>query len=231
MKLTVLAFALLLFACKTQEDALVGKPPSGGDDLVSTPRQISTSADRADRPKYPDPALTIETWPYNEERTTFELTWNGGNKPVPLHEAPNPNSTLLGDVVWKNGERIAWQNTAVAVYQPRVFRAKEEWAVEGPAHSAGYLTNEDYVSETLRKGQSVEVYLYAGSGQCYLGLGGKIFLGLCPPKDSFIGQFTGKLRAEWYQPVKMVWWIQITGGAVTGWFPVDDRVVVDIQRG
>lgn len=229
---TLICLSLLVLGCKTQDDSLVGKPPSGGDDLVAKPRQITSSEKKGpERPRYPDPLLTVATWPFNEERTTFELTWNGGNKPLPLHEQPDPNSPLLGDVVWKNGERIAWQNSVVAVYAPMVVRAKEEWSVEGPTYSEGYLTNDDYVSETLKKGQAIDVYLYAGSGQCYLGLGGKIFMGLCPPRESFTGSFTGKVRSEWYQPVKKVWWIQITDGTTSGWFPMDDRVLVDIQSG
>lgn len=222
-----MAVTIGLSSCKTQDEQLVGKPPEAESELVAKPRLVQ-KAERPERPPIPDPGLLVQTWPYVEDRKTFVLTWQGGDQPVPLHEAPDPNSPLLGEVTWDNGERILWQGTAVAVYQPAVVRAKEEWLVEGVTYNSGYVTDPEYVSVMVKKGQPVEVWLYAAAGQCYLRLDQKVIQGTCPPPESFHGAFQGEMPAEWYQPAQKVWWIQISGSNLTGWFPVDDRVVVDI---
>lgn len=225
----VLILALLTtFGCKTPEEQLVGKPPVGEKESVRRPKPIGETEKREERPEYPDPKLVLETWPYVEDRKTFELTWEGGDDPAPLHLKPDPNSPVIGDAVWEDGEEIGWQNTVVAIYQPKVVRATQEWFVEGPFYQEGYVTDPGYVSETLRKGQPLEVYLYAGAGQCWLGLDDQIFRGKCPPPEKFSGPFQGKIPQEWYQPARKVWWIQVSVEDVTGWFPLDDRVVVDI---
>lgn len=223
------AIATAVVACKTPEEQLVGKPPTGEEEVVRRPKQVGESESTRKRPTYPDPLLALETWPYVEDRKTFSLTWDGGNNPVPLHIQPDPNSRILGDAVWNDGEEIGWLASVVAVYRPKVVRAAEEWFVEGPVYQEGYVTDQEYVSETLRKGQPIEVYLYAGAGRCWLGLDDQIFEGTCPPKEKFSGSFEGQIPAQWYQPLEKVWWIQISADGTTGWFPMDDRVIVDIN--
>ncbi len=227
----IVALVLLGLAtsCKTAEEGVVGKPPEEAEQVAARPTRIEGEKKaEAPRQTYPEPLLAVEAWPFQEERRTFELTWNGGQTRLPLHAEADPNSELLGDVGWKNGERIRWQGSVVAVYQPATYRATEEWQAEGPVFTTGYLTGDDFVNETIRKGQGVDVYLYAGGGQCFLGVGQKIFTGACPPKASFQGPFQGPDAASWYQPVQRVWWIQVADGLNTGWVPVDNRIVVDI---
>jgi hypothetical protein len=220
--------AIVSAGCKTPEEQLVGKPPTGEEEVVRRPTAVGESHDRSERPEYPDPVLVLETWPYVEDRKSFVLTWDGGDNPVPIHLKPDPNSRILGEAVWRNGEEIGWQASVVAIYQPSVMPAKEEWFVEGPVYEEGYITEQEYVSETLRNGQRIEVYLYAGAGRCWLGLDGKIFQGVCPPKEKFSGSFQGNVPAQWYQPARKVWWIEVSTDMATGWFPMDDRVIVDI---
>lgn len=224
--LTLCAFALV--ACKTQQEALVGKPPA--DEAAGRAPVIEMGSPSAKpRATYPPPALAVATWPYADDRTTFRLTWAGGKSALPLHESPDPNSPRIGEVAWSNGEEIPWLNTFVAVYEPARLRAKAEWLAEGDVFTSGYQTDVEHVSETIDRGQSVAVYLYAGAGQCYLGVSGKIIIGRCPPPEAFQGTFEGESVSRWYQPVKKVWWVQISSGPTTGWVPLDDRVIVDIE--
>lgn len=224
---TVIALALL-GGCKTPEEQLVGEPPTGDEEVIRRPKATGEMASEARRPEYPDPKLVLETWPYVEERKSFRLTWDGGDRPVPLHIRPDPNSRVLGDAVWENGETIGWNASVVAVYQPSTMTATQEWFVEGPVYEGEYVTKDEFVSQTLKKGQRIDVYLYAGAGRCWLGLDDEIFQGGCPPREKFAGSFDGKIPAEWYQPAKKVWWVEISADSAAGWFPVDDRVIVDI---
>lgn len=221
-----LVLSLFVIGCASQQETLVGKPPAEDDAVAAKPRQIATEREEPPaRPNYAPPAVSLETWPFVEERRTFELTWNGPGT-VPLHEAPDPNSPILADVAWKAGERIRWEGTVVSVYAPSRLRATSDWPVEGAVYTTGYVTTRDYVSETIRAGQSVEVYAYAGARQCILGSRGKLFTAPCPPPDAFAGSFDGDDPAKWYQPARSVWWIKATVGLDTGWFPVDDRIAV-----
>ena len=224
--LTLVMVIALLGSCKTTEETLVGKPPETGAAKEQSASVAPTEP--PDRPRYPAPRLTIASWPYVEPNTTFVLTWSGGDKAAPLHEAPDPNSRLLGDVVWENGERILWTDTAVASYEPRVLQSTEEWFVEGPVYRGGYLVDQEYVQLEVPARGRVEVWAYAGDGQCYLGKGAEIFTGPCPPPDRFTGFGPGRVAAELYMSPRKMWWIQITGNNITGWVPVDDRMTVDI---
>ncbi len=216
--------AVSLWGCKTVEDGIVGKPPPTGAAVSPTP----AAAPAPERPRLPPARLTLATWPYMEHGLSFKLTWTGGNHRAVLYEEPDLNAPLLGDVVWDNGERILWQDTAVASYSPRVVRAKEEWFVEGPVHDDGFLVDQEFVQLDVKKGDRVEIWAYAGDLQCYMSRRSKIILGPCPPADRFSGLGTGPVPAEWYMPERKVWWIQISANNVGGWLAVDDRISVDL---
>lgn len=220
-----LLIAALLTGCAAPQDELVGKPPAQARVEEQTP---PTPPPQPDRPKYPQPRLVVSGWPYAEKGISFMLTWAGGNRPAPLHAEPDPNSPLLGDVVWDNGERVLWMDSVVATYQPRVIKATAEYAVEGPVYTEGYLTDEEFVQRVIAKGQTLEVWGYAGDGVCYLAQRSKIFTAPCPPPEQFTGFAEGKVPAEWYMPAAKIWWIRITGDNLSGWVPVDDRMIVDM---
>lgn len=217
--------AVAVLGCSTPEETVVGKPPEAGA-VVEQPTADKSAP--AAQPRFPPARLTLAIWPYIEANATFVLTWSGGNHPVPLQAAPDPNARQLGDVVWKNGERILWQDSVVGFYKPRVLRANQEWFVEGPVYTEGFLTDQEFVQLTVKKGQRVEVWAYGGDGLCYMAHDKDIFSGPCPPQDLFGGFGPGKVRAEWYMPEQKIWWVQIVGNNVSGWVPVDDRMTLDI---
>lgn len=233
----VAAFLLLLLGCKTPEETLVGKPPD--KEKAATRGEIQITGDpnsssdvpgqpQQKRPAVPPPAITMEGWPYEEPGNNFRLSWSGGKSRVPLFAQPDPNSAIVGDVTWKNGEEVRWTGTVVSVYQPSVYVAKHAVTIQGTIYTTGYLTGDPYITHELRKGQRLGLFLYAGSNECYLGVDKGLFSAPCPREEDFRGNFRGANAAQKYQPQKLVWWIQIPAGLNSAWFPLDDRFVVDI---
>lgn len=225
MTRAIILFSLLLAGCSAPQEELVGKPPETGQVVEQSQPQAAPPPPQR---RFPAPRLAIGGWPYHEPGNSFELTWTGGNKRAPLHAAPDPNSALLGDVLWDPGERILWNDSAVAVYEPRVVRATAEWFVEGPVYQDGFLVEEEFLALEIKPGDRLEIWAYGGDLQCYMSKRSKIFTGPCPPADRFKGLGQGPIPGKWYEPKKRAWWIQITGNNLSGWVPVDDRMTVDI---
>ena len=216
---------MMLVGCASQEEQVVGSAPVGGA-AIERPKPAPPPA--PEQPKYPRPALVVNTWPYVEVSTTFSLIWQGGSKAALLHTAPDPNAPIVGEVTWEQGEKILWRDTVVAVYAPRVATATDEWFVEGPIHAEGYIESQEFSQIELRKGDRLSVWAYAGDNQCYLSHRGPILVGPCPPTDRFRGLGVGQVRAERYMAQTKMWWIQITGANMEAWVAVDDRMAVDI---
>lgn len=224
-------------ACETPKEGMVGEPPPDDgvqmDSRTGGPRRIRLRTDDKKLPKktYPDALFGAPLWPYVEEGTTFELTWNAAPGTLEVHEKPDPNSAIAGEYALKKGQRIPWRSTWVGVYKPALFRAETRVEFDGTRYAPGNPDrNEAPVSETVHPGETIAVYLYAGATTCYVGVGQTLMLTACPTPNQFAGDFSGRTRAEQMHPEKRIWWVYIETQKVAGWIPIGDRVMVDIIR-
>lgn len=224
-------------ACETPEEGLVGAPPDEDTQVVSRPagaRRIALPGDankRQSDTQYPEPLFGAAVWPYIEESTTFELTWGGPTAALAVHERPNPNSAIVGEHTLKTGDKVPWRNSWVSVYKPALYRAKTRVALSGTRYAPDDRDVHDApIDATVAPGQTIAVYHYAGAATCYLGVGKSLLLASCPTSQNFNGNFSGRTRGEQMHPEQRIWWVFIETQQVSGWIPVDDRVLVDILK-
>lgn len=176
-----------------------------------------------------DPILLVPRWPFDDGQSQYRLVWNGGDSRLPLFAEPDPNSKLLGEVSYKDGDEMETTADYTAVYQPTIFRTKRSLTVEGRIHGSRSRGEAGQAfSKKLPKGSSIAVWLYAGDGDCYLGVGGRIIVGECPDPANYVGDFDGPSIAFAMRPLQKIWWVQISTPVATGWVPLDDRVYVDL---
>ncbi len=193
------------------------------DEVAARPEQTPGIASR----QFRDPLLLVPRWPFDDGSSQYRLVWNGGETTLPLFEEPDPQSRIVGQLSYKDGETIETAGDYLSVYRPNQFRAKRRLTVEGKVHgSAG--PSDRVFSRVLERGDTLNVYGYAGGVQCYLGAGGKIFVGQCPTPEDFNGRFDGPSLPYQMQPVEKVWWVRIETPVKSGWAPLDVRVFADI---
>ncbi|GEM_PF-5613022 len=180
-----------------------------------------------DGPDY-NPIFEIEGWPYQEVGSTFRILWKGGQKSVPVYEKPSLDGIAKESISFEKNEGIGWVASHVAVLAPAIYTAKEDILVEGfEVFSAGYLKGDDAFSRVLKKGSKLRLLMYAGDGQCYIGVGNKAIESLCPTPESFLGSFKGRDMRETMQPASRMWWIELEGGL--GWIALDNKYIVEIR--
>ena len=217
--LVVLAVAIAAFGCGGSRAVERVQTDTVGD---------PSSRARTDRERFMDPALLVPGWPFDDGKSQYRLFWDGGESVLPLFAEPDPNSRLVGQVTYKNGEEIETTGDYLAVYKPAIFRTRKSLVIEGVVHGAGAASRGQRFSKQLRKGHAVAVYGFADPGRCYLGVGGRIIIGSCPTPVDYVGTFEGPSQAFQMQPLEKIWWVQITTPLGSGWIPLDDRVVADI---
>jgi hypothetical protein len=225
--------ALATASCASEPETVVGEPPPKQEvqvrervDRIPVGEREPTEAEKTE----PEPKMSISGWPFQESGTAFRLVWQGGDKATILFEEPSLNAKKLAEIMWENGEEVATRGTAVAIFQPSVYRATQATRVEGYLYDVdSYRTGGAAVSYDIAAGETVEVYHYKSDGVCYLGVRSRIIEGNCPTQDAWQGNFKGKIPGEVYKPGARIWWVQISTPQASGWVPVDDRFAVDIE--
>jgi hypothetical protein len=233
--LTVLAASLCIAttACETPKETLVGEPPE--EDVIAAnrpagPRRIKLpGADDKTANTAPEAVFGAAIWPYIEEGTTFELTWGSPKTSLAVREQPSLNANIVGHYKLAEGDSISWRRTWVGVYKPVLFEAKTTVELQGTRHAPNKSRlHNTPATATVATGETIAVYHYAGTANCYVGVDKVMMQTACPSPDRFAGDFSGRTRAEQMHPQKRIWWVLIEVQQVSGWIPVDDRILVDI---
>ena len=230
-KYCFLISVLVVSACAAPKDELVGvAPPTESVGGPTRSDRIELGPEVVARPtNNPEPLVSIEGWPFQDEARRFTLTWNSGNEPVVLVDIPSLNGVPVAEAVFKPREVIRWSQTSVGVFRPSIYRAKATTEVEGYNYGSSYRTENDQFYAELKKGEQVFLYHYLGEGQCLLQAKGQLFESICPTSDKFAGNFKGSDSAMMYQPAERIWWVFLGSAGSGGWMIVDDRVAVDIE--
>ncbi len=211
---------------------MVGKPPTDDQAVQARPTtdriQIGPKKQEA-RNDYPEPQLLWNGWPYNEEAHDFTVEWGGGNEQIPLYASPSLNAEIQKQTTLKRGEQIRWTQTAVAVFQPSIYRVKNQFLMEGFVYGDGYRAGGETFSQELSPGEVVGVYQYASEGMCIMGVRQTMVEAICPTEENFKGNFEGSFTAAQFQPAERIWWLYVNTDGGSGWMVLDDRAVVDIE--
>jgi len=223
--------AIFALACSTPADEVVGEPPPTEENAPSArATNIKLGSRTVTRNDQPEALMTVTGWPFNEEGNTFKLTWGGKRTTLGLVDKPTLNGEVIDTLRVDNGEEIIWNNTAVAVFAPSVWRVKKPVLVEGYRWSDDYRTGGDLFSREIGPGTKIKLYHYSGQGLCILEVKGMKVEALCPDQEHYEGVFQAPTRAAIYQPRESLWWVRMRSTGGGGWFPLDDRVIVDIEN-
>ena len=218
----VLVIALAMFASTVGCGGTTGSTSQDKQVVEGAPLQEQK------RQKYLNPLLTVKGWPFDDGKSQYRLTWAGGNTQLPLFAEPDPNSPLLGQLSYEDGDEIETSGDYVAVYVPSTFRTRRTLTIAGSVHKPDSASHGSKFRKTLRKGATVSVFMYAGDGRCYVGIGGRIIVADCPDDKDFVGTFDGPTEPIQMQPLGKLWWVYVNTPAADGWIPLDDRVIADV---
>jgi hypothetical protein len=230
-KFYFLISVLAVSACAAPNDELVGTaPPAQSVGGPMRADHISLQTVKSVRPtNNPEPIVSIDGWPFQDESRRFTLTWNSGNEPVVLVDLPSLNGIPVAEAVFKPREVIRWSQTSVGVFRPSMYRAISPVEIEGYNYGSTYRTDDDQFRAELKKGEQVFMYHYMGEGTCLLQVRSQMFESMCPTADAYAGPFRGSDAAMVYQPAERIWWVYLGSTGSGGWMIVDDRVAVDIE--
>ena len=82
------------------------------------------------------------------------------------------NSAITGHYHLRRGQQIPWRGSWVSVFRPTLYRAKRKVEFDGTLYAPSDPEhNNTEVSATARSGQQIALYAYAGSANCYVGVG------------------------------------------------------------
>lgn len=228
----ILTLITALAGCSTPPEEVVGEPPPAEQAYV--PQRSMNIKLGKEQPKrksdQPEAILTIAGWPYNEADATFSLTWGAKRTTLGLFDEPTLNGQVIDKLSLENGKEIFWTDTAVAVFEPSTWQVKAPVTVEGYKWSEGYRTGGDLHSVDLNPGDSIKLFHYSGQGLCIMSVRGVRVEALCPSEEKYRGNFEAPMRAAIYQPRESLWWVRMRSANGGGWFPLDDRVIVDVQN-
>jgi hypothetical protein len=220
--LSCIVAACLGIGCATVDDD-AGRDERPQGDVQGAPPGGSIAKQK----RFLNPLLLVPTWPFDDGKSQYRLVWSGGDTNLPMFSEPDPNSQLITELSYSDGQQIDTVGDYVAVYQPAIYQTRRRLEISGVAVSRGGERRGPF-SRKLRRGASVAVYLYAGGDDCYLGVGGTIVLADCPTKKNYIGSFDESWQPLQMQPLSKIWWVRVSTPAATGWVPLDDRVYADI---
>lgn len=222
----------LLVGCSTPKEEVVGKPPAEVEQARNAQMagRIQIEKEAPQRPTHhPEALALLPGWPLQEEGRRFTARWDAASTPVPLADIPSLNSIPVAEAIFQPGEIVRWTQSVVGVYRPKFYQAKAGTEVEGYLVTAEYRTGEEVFYTELNPKEQVIVYMYAGSGLCYMGIRGKIVEGLCPDPERFTGDFSQQDLAKRFHPPERIWWVFVGNPGQGGWLALDDRFVVDIE--
>lgn len=213
------------FACATPQETLVGSPPAEDETTPRTHRPaVSGLADTS--LERPEPMLLVSGWPYQELGSSFRVTWDAPDTSLTVRARPSFAAQRQGEFQAHKDDMIGWRDTAVGIYTPGIFTARDNLILEGEKYDPqAYLDGSEYRRFEVGRGNQIRLFHNLGNGMCLVGFGIEVIESLCPDPNLYEGPFhTHPLR-----PADFVWWIQVETATASGWIALDDRVIVDIE--
>ena len=227
---SLLTLTLFSGCASAPKEETVGAPPVG--EAPSSPRQRVDRISLAEKPEAPkqlkpEPTFRRDGWPANETDRSFSLKWTAPTKTTRLFEAPSLNADTVDDVKFQEGQQLTWSQSQVAVFKAKTYVAKEAVKLEGILMSEGYRTGNDFEVLDMYPAQSLQLFGYAGDGQCFVAKSkDKVLKAPCPSDTKFAGEFYPQDPSRAFQAEKQIWWVYLSTDAAEGWYPVDKNIEV-----
>lgn len=168
--------------------------------------------------------VEFATWPGGDEKT-FGVMWLGGDETLTLVEKPEPDSEIVAEASWLDGQELEWMDTIVVVDEPRPFVIDDEFVSAVMHYDIDYAELEaEETTIVFEEGQQVYLYRYDGEQTCYLGTDEGVVLSDCPAEKMAPADEVEAYDDPW-TPRSEQWWVEVDGDGERGWFRVEEAPV------